>query len=461
MTPDAYDLCVFAVKRGAIKGRFDVNNLKYAQSSNFDRIHMVSLGSLTIEEPCYGTSSTAVSRTSEKQPKYIRITDFDDYGIEEDHEFMTVGSYSEKHLLKPKDILFARTGGTVGKTYFYDGTIGEAVFAGYCIRFRFDENKVDPKYVYWYTKTDIYQKWVKGIQRPSGQPNINKEEYKTFKISLPGKTTQENLRKFLDNAFKKRTEKLRQAKELLGNIGQYIHSVLGMEEKNKDKPVIYAINSICVINRRIDPEFHNPFYTHRIAEIKKLEHDTLGNIIEFSTESWDQKSIFETFFPYIEISGVKLKENTYETTDVPVKEAPSRAKMIVRNGDIIVSTTRPHRGAITTIVCPDDQIQIASTGFCVLRNLKRNDVLKEYLQWILLDDYVLLQMLQRSSGGNYPAISSDELKKVLIPIPDVNIQRQIYQEAKKRKLRAYALRQEAEQEWQLARAQFEKELLES
>lgn len=141
-------------------------------------------------------------------------------------------------------------------------------------------------------------------------------------------------------------------------------------------------------------------------------------------------------------------------------EVPSRAKMIVRNGDIIVSTTRPHRGAIATIVCPDTQVQIASTGFCVLRDLKRDDVLKEYLQWILLDNYVLLQMLQRSSGGNYPAISGNELKNVVIPIPDIDIQRKICREARKRKTHAFALRQEAKQEWEQAKVRFEKELLE-
>ena len=222
---------------------------------------------------------------------------------------------------------------------------------------------------------------------------------------------------------------------------------------------MFSVSLKNALASRIDPEYHNPFYTHRIAEIEKLRHDMLGNIIEFSAETWDQKSFFDSDFPYIEISGVKLKENTYETIDIPVKKAPSRAKMIVKNGDIIVSATRPHRGAITTIICPDNQIQIASTGFCVLRDLKRDDVLKEYLQWILLDDYVLLQMLQRSSGGNYPAISADELKKVVIPIPDTSIQMQICQEAEERKAKANTLRQEAEQEWQLAKAQFERELL--
>ena len=132
--------------------------------------------------------------------------------------------------------------------------------------------------------------------------------------------------------------------------------------------------------------------------------------------------------------------------------------MIVRRGDIIVSTTRPHRGAIATITCPDSEIEIASTGFCVLRRLKRGDVSKEYLQWILLDDYVLLQMLRGSSGGNYPSITGDELKKIVIPIPDPALQKKICEEAARRKDAVKALRGEAAREWQAAKTQFEKDL---
>lgn len=292
-----------------------------------------------------------------------------------------------------------------------------------------------------------------------GQQRVPSSFIENFPAVLPKYDLQVELVAELENKLTAMNQKLHQAEEVMNEMSSYIHSVLEINEETKDKYMVYAVNGAHVLNTRIDTEYHNPFYTHRVSAIQRLNHDILGNIIEFSTESWNQKDIFNTVFPYIEIASIKLKENTYETIQVPVNEAPSRAKLIVRNGDIIVSTTRPHRGAIATIQCSDLQIQIASTGFCVLRDLKRKDVLKEYLQWILLDDYVLLQMLQRSSGGNYPAISSDELKKVVIPIPDIDIQDQICREARKRKACAYELRYEAERDWKEAKLQFEKELL--
>lgn len=141
---------------------------------------------------------------------------------------MAAESYSSKHLLCPNDILFARTGGTVGKTYFYDGKIGEAVFAGYCIRFRFDKSKVIPKFVYWYTKTDTYQKWVNGIQRPVGQPNINKEEYKSFEIILPSITIQQKLVDYMDAADFSRKDKLYHADDILDQTKNNVFETFGI-----------------------------------------------------------------------------------------------------------------------------------------------------------------------------------------------------------------------------------------
>lgn len=156
---------------------------------------------------------------------------------------MAAESYSSKHLLCPNDILFARTGGTVGKTYFYDGKIGEAVFAGYCIRFRFDKSKVIPKFVYWYTKTDTYQKWVNGIQRPVGQPNINKEEYKSFEIILPSITIQQKLVDYMDAADFSRKDKLYHADDILDQTKNNVFETFGIHFEEY-VPTLYSFTKL-------------------------------------------------------------------------------------------------------------------------------------------------------------------------------------------------------------------------
>lgn len=179
-----------------------------------DDTRFVSLGSLVLQEPDYGSSSKAIPKTNVTDINYIRITDFSDDGIPDDHEYMAAEFYEERHLLKPKDVIFARSGATVGKTYFHNEDANEAVFAGYCIRFRFDPNKVLPEYVYLCTKTQRYKDWVNSIQRPSGQPNINKEEFKSFTIPLPDLQKQQVLVNEMNVARRERKKRITEAEDL-------------------------------------------------------------------------------------------------------------------------------------------------------------------------------------------------------------------------------------------------------
>ena len=89
--------------------------------------------------------------------------------------------------------------------------------------------------------------------------------------------------------------------------------------------------------------------------------------------------------------------------------------MKTKMGDIAISTTRPHRGAIVEI---KDENIIASTGFSIIRELDCT-IDKKWFLYALLSQAVLQQMLQRSSGGNYPAIVEDEIKNICIPLLDI------------------------------------------
>ena len=127
---------------------------------------------------------------------------------------------------------------------------------------------------------------------------------------------------------------------------------------------------------------------------------------------------------------------------MPVAEAPSRAKMVVREGDIIVSTTRPNRGAITPISKEQDGF-IASTGFAILRDLKDSKVLKDYLFVVLRTSLSLRQMEQRATGGNYPAITTEDLRKIKIVVPEMKTQEKIVAGVKTIYEKTRHLRQEA------------------
>jgi len=436
---------VFAVERGDIAERFDVrfNSPKKEVELNVGKVR---LGSLCSQEPDYGVSGTAIERTDENQPKYIRITDFSDYGIEDNHTFVTVNDYSDKHRLQKGDIIFARSGATVGKTYYYDGTIGEAIFAGYCIRFRIDGRKALPEYIYWYTKCNFYLNWVNSIQRPSGQPNINKEEYKTFEIFLPKIDIQYHFVKFMNAAAQSRCEKLREANALLSGMSDFV-----CEKLKISLPTEIPKLSVGVTMRQLkaDKAFNVEYYhterTNTIAAVKTVPHKRLGDCVYFMRDI-----VSANKGQYLGLAGVQ--SNTGELSGAE-DEATGQAFMF-RTNDVLYCRLRPYLNKVWKA----EYGGVCSTEFHVLR-MKCNSILPEYLAVVMRSTLVLNQSRHMMTGNTHPRITNDDVANLLIPVPDMSIQQKIADEMQIRRDTARTLRAEAEIEWAAAKAQFERELL--
>ena len=166
----------------------------------------------------YGLNAAATEYDG--QNKYLRITDIDD----ETHEFSKSDlttpladlAMSADYLLKESDLLFARTGASVGKTYLYRQFDGMVYFAGFLIRARIGEG-ADPEFAYQATLTDAYKKYVAITSQRSGQPGVNAQEYADYQLMLPSKTEQQQIGmtlRSLDDLITLHQRKL----ELLRNI---------------------------------------------------------------------------------------------------------------------------------------------------------------------------------------------------------------------------------------------------
>ena len=123
--------------------------------------------------PDYGINAPG-GPASGSLPTYLRITDIDDDG-----RFMAGNRVAVNHplamnyRLRTNEIVFARTGASVGKTYLYNSDDGELVFAGFLIRARIDSDKLNPRFFAANTKTSRYWNWVRVMSMRSGQPGIN------------------------------------------------------------------------------------------------------------------------------------------------------------------------------------------------------------------------------------------------------------------------------------------------
>jgi type I restriction enzyme S subunit len=174
------------------------------------------LGECCLVKGEYGINAPAVE-FSKDLPAYLRITDIDDNGNYSIDKKASVGDPNyEQFILKNGDIVFARTGATVGKTYLYKPADGILVFAGFLIRFRTNYNILTSQHLKYFTETKPYWDWVKTVSMRSGQPGINAEEYASLKIPLPPLPEQKAIARVLStvDAAINSTEKLIAQKEL-------------------------------------------------------------------------------------------------------------------------------------------------------------------------------------------------------------------------------------------------------
>lgn len=139
-----------------------------------------------VDEFKYGINAAAVSYDGEN--KYLRITDIDegsrafikDELASPDADLSSCNEY----IMQDGDIVIARTGASVGKSYIYHPIDGKVYFAGFLIRARVNKN-VDREFVFQNTLTDGFKKYIRFVSQRSGQPGVNAEELKSYLMNLP------------------------------------------------------------------------------------------------------------------------------------------------------------------------------------------------------------------------------------------------------------------------------------
>ena len=123
--------------------------------------------------------------------RYLRITDITDFGYLNDDKVSA--------NVEEGDILFARTGATVGKTLVYRKDFGDCLFAGYLIRYRLKKDCILPRFIHYITHSKEYYKWVETNQEAAAQPNISAKKYNMLFIRYPNIDVQHRIVSHLDS----------------------------------------------------------------------------------------------------------------------------------------------------------------------------------------------------------------------------------------------------------------------
>jgi type I restriction enzyme S subunit len=184
------------VKKAMLEKMFPENGSPYPEirfKGFTDAWEQRKLGEIS-ESFEYGLNAAATEYDGKH--KYIRITDIDDSThlflqddlTSPDIDFSTADDY----LLQEGDVLFARTGASVGKTYIYRRSDGDLYFAGFLIRAKI-KSDYDADFVFQNTLTDSYDSYIRITSQRSGQPGVNAQEYANFALSVPSLAEQKKI----------------------------------------------------------------------------------------------------------------------------------------------------------------------------------------------------------------------------------------------------------------------------
>jgi type I restriction enzyme, S subunit len=152
-------------------------------------------------------------------------------------------------------------------------------------------------------------------------------------------------------------------------------------------------------------------------ETKRLKYLSTCNDDVIPENTSDDEEIV-----YVDISSVNLVEGIHTKEILSFGDAPSRARRIVKDGDIIVSTVRTYLKAIAIVVNPENNL-IVSTGFAVVRPAAQFD--SKFAGYFFTSNYFIDQVISRSNGVSYPAINAIELIRISIFSPPIFEQKQI------------------------------------
>lgn len=273
----------------------------------------------------YGIGAAAVDYNPNLYT-YLRITDIKEDGTLERANLKSVDDENaDKYILKKGDIVFARTGNSTGKSYFYDGEIENLVYAGFLIKFSLDETKVNPQFIKYYTLTNEYKNWVKEVQTGSTRGNINEKMYGNMILKLPPREYQNKMVALLGKIDKK----IESNNQLNDNLQELINSLY----------IKYFINF---------DEYCGEYKESDLGMIpENFEVNTLGNVITFSNGyGWNSKDMFdnsiENSYKIFKMGNIniggginKVKTKSWIKKD----KANNLEQYISKKGDILMCMT--------------------------------------------------------------------------------------------------------------------------
>lgn len=434
---------VFILQRSEIEGRLDPKMALYNRKVLHSLYPKVRLKDVLLCKPQYGASESGFPRSSREEPRYIRITDIDENGLISHNELgATAKNIEDKYILVEKDILIARSGATVGKAYIHKSAPYACFFAGYLIRFIINTNKALPEYIFTYTQLNPYKEWVNAIQRPSGQPNINSEEYQSLEIPLPNIEKQQVIVDLIKSAYLRKKQKETEAQQLLDSIDTYILNELGITLpgiKTDLKSRLFIVNR-SELEERLDPTVYKDGIKLNSSNFDNVKLSSVAFVNPTGTFKGKDIEAPISFIPMESIDEVYSEVSKLE--DTTIENASGFTKF--KEGDLLWAKITPcmQNGKSAIAKKLTNGLGCGSTEFFVMRS-KDERLAIEYLHVILHMKCIReTAMLYFGGSAGQQRVSSAFLENFNLPLPPKDKQIEIANHVYTIRQKAKALQEE-------------------
>ena len=453
---DLAEPITFAIRRGDIDGRIDVNYWwitplinRRLENARFDIEPLGSLLSLVQ----YGCSS--LSKEDGPGVAILRMNNLQNDGW--DLGSLKYVELNERelatYLLLPGDVLINRTNSKelVGKCAVFQES-GDWVFASHLVRFRADESRLIPQFAADFLATDTGRLQINQFSRQIiGMTNINAEEIGNLRIPLPPISEQENLVSEMDLARGERQTKLVVAEALLSGLDDFVLDLLGVGSSLDDARKVFAVpQGRSRIDGRLNPNYYHPERMAALGWLSAMsKHITvapLASVVRFVREQLATPSK-----NYLGLASIQ--SHTGEL--VELEETASGNCFAYQPDDVLFARLRPYLNKVYRA----EMEGCCSTEFHVLRVNRLQELTPEYLAVLLRSRLVLAQTIHMASGNTHPRLTNDDVESLQIPIPSLEVQETIVAEVVRRRNEARRLREEAAADWQNAKSRFEQQLL--
>jgi type I restriction enzyme S subunit len=414
-------LTTFQISSGELEGRIDAyyyqprfrqiqDELKKCPwpLKRLDEIATVVCGST----PKEGSSVTAFT----DGVKFLKTINIQDYLLNLDIIYYISREAHQRRAisaLQENDVLLNIIGATlevVGRVSIIPPDFGEANINQNIARIRIKKGyDVHPYCLMGYFGTKLAQGQIEKLSRQAGQVNLNTKEVGSILVPLPSIEVQEKVAQIVKESCIDKQVNLRSIDVAIAKFDKTLLTKFGLHLNNRRSTVFSATSDRLI--GRIDAEYYQPIYL-KLESTLATKGKPLSDLAEFPNESIDPRKNPEKEFRYVEIENLDDATASIKGYQlITGREAPSRARLILRSGDIIVPSLR---GTFKKIVMvhPDFDGCIGTTGFLIIRP-KQID--RRYLYAVLRSKLGQMQLERAVTGSIMPALTQSQLSRVLIP----------------------------------------------